>query len=81
MAEHEWASLLDTLNEVWNKLAVQIEDFAKALTDMFRVIDNMEKSIYKAPRRKRPRPPKKINCNYSVERQVQRNLPYQRRIF
>lgn len=80
MAENEWAKLLDTLTEAWNKIAIQLEEFAKAFSDMFTSFDSVETKICRTPR-KRQRPPKKINCTYSVKRRTPRNLPYQRRIF
>lgn len=78
MAENEWASLLDTLTEAWNKISIQFEELSKAISDMFDSLMEAKIDAYMAPR-KRYRPPKKINCTYSVERRVQRHLPYQRR--
>lgn len=78
MAKNEWASLIDTLTEAWNKLGIQFEKLSKAISDMFSYSNEVTVNTYMPPR-KRHRPPKKINYTYSVKRRVQRHLPYQRR--
>lgn len=79
MTKSEWKNLMDALTDAWNKITGQFEELAEALTDAF----TMRKTLTRLPYdcRKRQRPPKKIGCTYSIERRIQRNLPYQRRIF
>lgn len=57
---------------------LQFEELSKAMLDAFSSNNEVRVNTYMPPR-KRHHPPKRINCTYSVERQVQRNLPYQRR--